>query len=155
MTTPPLPPVADIELEIGGMTCASCAMRIEKKLNKLDGVTATVNYATEKATVSVNGDVTTDDLIARARRHHAAGDKCDIDGVGRYFAKVHHYPRLIVKAKMRTLPVSQSHAVHGVVSIRDLVETAFQRPSRFVAGKDVKTPSVHTNVSRPRPEGRG
>ncbi|WP_193307717.1 cation transporter, partial [Mycobacterium tuberculosis] len=35
-----------------GMTCASCAMRIEKKLNKLDGVTATVNYATEKAKVT-------------------------------------------------------------------------------------------------------
>ncbi len=40
------------ELEIGGMTCASCAMRIEKKLNRLDGVTATVNYATEKARVT-------------------------------------------------------------------------------------------------------
>ncbi|WP_334150813.1 heavy metal translocating P-type ATPase [Microbacterium sp.] len=44
---------AGIELEIGGMTCASCAMRIEKKLNKLDGITATVNYATEKARVTV------------------------------------------------------------------------------------------------------
>ncbi len=44
---------AGVELEIGGMTCASCAMRIEKKLNKLDGVTATVNYATEKAKVTV------------------------------------------------------------------------------------------------------
>ncbi len=43
----------DIELEIGGMTCASCANRIERKLNKLDGVSATVNYATEKARVSV------------------------------------------------------------------------------------------------------
>jgi Cu+-exporting ATPase len=42
-----------LELEIGGMTCASCAMRIEKKLNKLDGVAATVNYATEKASVTV------------------------------------------------------------------------------------------------------
>ncbi|KLI90473.1 heavy metal translocating P-type ATPase (plasmid) [Glutamicibacter sp. FR1] len=42
----------DIELEIGGMTCASCANRIEKKLNKLDGIAATVNYATEKAKVS-------------------------------------------------------------------------------------------------------
>ncbi|RGE19056.1 cation-translocating P-type ATPase [Leucobacter sp. wl10] len=42
-----------IELEIGGMTCASCANRIEKKLNKLDGVAATVNYATEKAKVTV------------------------------------------------------------------------------------------------------
>lgn len=46
-------PVSSVELEIGGMTCASCAMRIEKKLNKLDGVAATVNYATEKAKVSV------------------------------------------------------------------------------------------------------
>ena len=40
------------ELAIGGMTCASCAARIEKKLNKLDGVTATVNFATETARVS-------------------------------------------------------------------------------------------------------
>ncbi|HVL97514.1 MAG TPA: heavy metal translocating P-type ATPase [Solirubrobacteraceae bacterium] len=40
-----------IELPIGGMTCASCANRIERKLNKLDGVVASVNYATEKATV--------------------------------------------------------------------------------------------------------
>ncbi|HTE59990.1 MAG TPA: heavy metal translocating P-type ATPase [Solirubrobacteraceae bacterium] len=40
-----------VELPITGMTCASCANRIERKLNKLDGVTATVNYATEKATV--------------------------------------------------------------------------------------------------------
>ena len=41
-----------LELEIGGMTCASCAARVEKRLNKLDGVEATVNYATEKARVS-------------------------------------------------------------------------------------------------------
>ena len=40
-----------LELPITGMTCASCANRIERKLNKLDGVTATVNYATEKAKV--------------------------------------------------------------------------------------------------------
>jgi cation transport ATPase len=41
-----------VELVIGGMTCASCAARIEKKLNKLDGVSATVNFATEKAKVT-------------------------------------------------------------------------------------------------------
>ncbi|WP_223881104.1 heavy metal translocating P-type ATPase [Nesterenkonia ebinurensis] len=41
-----------VELAIGGMTCAACANRVEKKLNKLDGVTASVNYATEKAWVS-------------------------------------------------------------------------------------------------------
>ncbi|MEV5589889.1 cation transporter, partial [Nonomuraea pusilla] len=45
-------PGGSVELSIGGMTCASCANRIERKLNKLDGVTATVNYATEKAKVS-------------------------------------------------------------------------------------------------------
>ena len=50
-TAPTRPP--RIELEITGMTCASCAARIEKKLNKLDGVAATVNYATEKAAVAV------------------------------------------------------------------------------------------------------
>ena len=43
--------VEHVELAIMGMTCASCAARIERKLNKLDGVTATVNYATERATV--------------------------------------------------------------------------------------------------------
>ncbi len=52
-----------VELEIGGMTCASCAARIEKKLNKLDGVTATVNYATERARVAFPPTVTPDDLI--------------------------------------------------------------------------------------------
>ena len=46
------------------MTCASCAARVEKKLNRMDGVTATVNYATEKARVSYRGDVAPDDLIA-------------------------------------------------------------------------------------------
>ncbi len=52
-----------VELELTGMTCASCANRIERKLNKLEGVSATVNYATEKAAVSYDGAVTTDDLI--------------------------------------------------------------------------------------------
>ena len=54
-TTAPAGSTADsaVELQIGGMTCASCAMRIEKKLNKLDGVAATVNYATEKAKVTI------------------------------------------------------------------------------------------------------
>jgi Cu+-exporting ATPase len=53
-----------IELQIGGMTCASCAARIEKKLNKIDGVTATVNFATEKARVDYVGDVSPDQLVA-------------------------------------------------------------------------------------------
>ncbi|ABW15097.1 heavy metal translocating P-type ATPase [Parafrankia sp. EAN1pec] len=58
-------PVTEIELAIGGMTCASCANRIERKLNKLDGVTATVNYATEKARVSAPGGVDPTVLVAQ------------------------------------------------------------------------------------------
>ncbi|TKS98280.1 heavy metal translocating P-type ATPase, partial [Streptomyces galbus] len=53
-----------VELSIGGMTCASCAARVEKRLNRLDGVTATVNYATEKAKVTYAGEVSVADLIA-------------------------------------------------------------------------------------------
>ncbi len=57
-----------IELSIGGMTCASCASRIEKKLNRMDGVTATVNYATERASVTYAAEVSPDDLIATVRK---------------------------------------------------------------------------------------
>ena len=53
-----------IELVIGGMTCASCAVRVEKKLNKLDGVAATVNLATEQARVRFPASISTDELIA-------------------------------------------------------------------------------------------
>ncbi|GAA2976773.1 heavy metal translocating P-type ATPase [Streptomyces drozdowiczii] len=61
---------AEVELAIGGMTCASCAARIEKKLNRMDGVTATVNYATEKARVSYDdgAGVSVQDLIATVER---------------------------------------------------------------------------------------
>ncbi len=57
-------PSASIELELTGMTCSSCANRIERKLNKVPGVVATVNYATEKARVSFPADVTPEDLVA-------------------------------------------------------------------------------------------
>ncbi|QIV79704.1 heavy metal translocating P-type ATPase [Mycolicibacterium frederiksbergense] len=53
MTTSTPVSATSIELKIGGMTCASCANRIERRLNKIDGVTASVNYATEKAAVAV------------------------------------------------------------------------------------------------------
>ncbi|MFE7313214.1 heavy metal translocating P-type ATPase [Streptomyces sp. NPDC057555] len=58
------PGAAEVELAIGGMTCASCAARIEKKLNRMDGVEATVNYATEKAKVTFRDEVSVQDLIA-------------------------------------------------------------------------------------------
>ena len=60
----------DVVLDISGMTCASCAARIEKKLNKLDGVTASVNYATEKARVHIESAITSQELIEQV---HNAG----------------------------------------------------------------------------------
>ncbi|MBC2906137.1 heavy metal translocating P-type ATPase [Streptomyces cupreus] len=60
----PIAPTAEVELLIGGMTCASCAARVEKKLNRMDGVTASVNFATEKAKVSYPAGVEVADLIA-------------------------------------------------------------------------------------------
>jgi Cu+-exporting ATPase len=56
--------MTSVELAIDGMTCASCAAGIEKKLNKLDGVTATVNFATEKARVEYGDEVTPEQLVA-------------------------------------------------------------------------------------------
>jgi Cu+-exporting ATPase len=77
--------VGSVELAIGGMTCASCAARIEKKLNTLDGVSATVNFATESARVSFPAAVSAGDLISiveqagytaavPAHRHAEAGE---------------------------------------------------------------------------------
>ena len=62
-TTPDLARTDDLELSISGMTCASCANRIERKLNKLDGVVATVNYATEKAKVTYPAGMSTAELV--------------------------------------------------------------------------------------------
>ncbi|MBV9161619.1 MAG: copper-translocating P-type ATPase [Pseudonocardiales bacterium] len=64
------PPSAmrSIELSIGGMTCAACAARVERKLNKLDGVHASVNYATEKASVAASAEVGIAELIAQVER---------------------------------------------------------------------------------------
>jgi len=77
-----------LRLEVEGMTCASCAARIERKLNKLDGVEATVNYATEEAAVSYDPSaVSVDDLIAtvEAIGYHAAlpGDVADAPDAAR------------------------------------------------------------------------
>ena len=59
------PTTTEIELSLGGMTCASCANRIERKLNKLDGVQASVNYATEKARVQAPADLDPAVLVAQ------------------------------------------------------------------------------------------
>ena len=63
----------EVRLDLEGMTCASCVRRIERKLNKLDGVEATVNFATEQATVVCDPDVEVDDLVSavEAAGYHA------------------------------------------------------------------------------------
>jgi P-type Cu+ transporter len=69
MSTPviPTPPGLDqLDLELTGMTCAACANRIEKKLNRLDGVTATVNYATEKASVHFDAATVSPEALVAA-----------------------------------------------------------------------------------------
>ena len=64
-----------IDLVIGGMTCASCAARVEKRLNRVPGVSATVNFATERARVAASGPVSTDELIAQVE---AAGYSAEL-----------------------------------------------------------------------------
>jgi Cu+-exporting ATPase len=65
--------MSEIELPIEGMTCASCAMRVEKRLNKLEGVAASVNYATERATVTYDGELAPEVLLdaVEAAGYHA------------------------------------------------------------------------------------
>src|SRR5690625_2584486 len=57
-----------IQLDVSGMTCTSCAARVEKKLNKIDGVHASVNYATERAVVEASTDVNIQQLIDTVRQ---------------------------------------------------------------------------------------
>ncbi|MFH8787548.1 heavy metal translocating P-type ATPase [Streptomyces roseoverticillatus] len=64
----PAAAASEVELSIGGMTCASCAARIEKKLNRMEGVTAAVNFATEKAKVAYGPGVAVADLIATVEK---------------------------------------------------------------------------------------
>ena len=62
-----------VSLSIGGMTCASCVARVEKKLSKLDGVSASVNLATESARVTAPSTVSVDDLLAAVARAGYSG----------------------------------------------------------------------------------
>ena len=74
------PDTADFEFAIGGMTCAACAARVQAKLNKVDGVTATVNLATERAHVTAPAHVSARNLVAVVE---AAGYSAELAGPGR------------------------------------------------------------------------
>ena len=112
----------EIDLAIGGMTCASCAARVEKRLNRMDGVTAEVNFATEKARVRVPEGVGADDLIAQveatgytasvpADRHAPVSDTADDgqdvggDALGLDDPEVASLRQRLVVSTLLTIPV--------------------------------------------------
>ncbi|QJT06047.1 cadmium-translocating P-type ATPase [Streptomyces asoensis] len=68
MSTEPVTALVTTDLTVGGMTCAACVTRVEKKLGKLDGVTATVNLATGRARVSHPADIGPDELVATVEK---------------------------------------------------------------------------------------
>ncbi len=103
----------ELRLDLEGMTCASCVSRIERKLNKLDGVEATVNFATEQATVRCDPSVTVDDLVgaveAAGYRAHPSAPAHDVHTAS---AGHHHHDepatvlrRRLVAAIALTTPV--------------------------------------------------
>ncbi len=100
----------DIELEITGMTCASCAHRIERKLNKLDGVVASVNYATEKAWVSYPDAVTPADLVGTVEQagygaRVPAADPAAVDQTGADEKVTDPLVQRLVVSAVLTVPV--------------------------------------------------
>ena len=99
-----------VELKLGGMTCASCAARIEKRLNKLDGVDASVNFATETATVVAEIPVPTDDLIAAVEAVGytatvAADEPSGPDHVDEHDLQLQSLRQRLVASTVLTIPV--------------------------------------------------
>ncbi len=100
---------AHVELPISGMTCASCAARIEKRLNRLDGVEATVNYATERASIAFaqDGATTTEDVVVAIAQ---AGYEAVLPDTATTTAQLQHDPvddlrRRLVFAAIASLPL--------------------------------------------------
>ncbi|GAB3623087.1 heavy metal translocating P-type ATPase [Mariniluteicoccus endophyticus] len=117
-TDPVAEPVLEetLELAVGGMTCAACANRIEKKLNKIEGVTATVNYATERA--HVVGPVSAADAIAVVTKAgytavEATGDDSEL---GRISAdRISSLRRRLAVAAILTMPLGNLAIVLALV----------------------------------------
>jgi Cu+-exporting ATPase len=120
MTTPGTHDAQELRLELEGMTCASCAARVERKLNELDGVEATVNLATEQATVRCEPSVTVDALVravesAGYRAHPSAPRRDDPGG--------HHHDEPLTLLRRRLLVAI---ALTGPVAVLAMV-----RPLQF------------------------
>jgi Cu+-exporting ATPase len=94
-----------VTLDIDGMTCSSCAHRIEKRLNRIDGVHATVNFATEQASVDVGDGVSTDDLVTAVA---ATGYSAAVHTDHTAHADESYLPRLVVSAALAVPVVALS-----------------------------------------------
>jgi Cu+-exporting ATPase len=97
---------AAIRLDLEGMTCASCAARIEKKLNKLESVEATVNFATEQATVHVDADVPLEQLVAAVKSAGYGAHPAQADGRHDRQKQAAVLPSRLVVAIVLTVPLT-------------------------------------------------
>ena len=100
--------IREVELSIRGMTCAACAARVEKRLNAMDEVHATVNFATEKATVTVPASVRVDQLIEEIEQAGYGAEELApaIAGGGPDSARVAYLRRRLIVAVVFFVPLS-------------------------------------------------
>ncbi|AXE39261.1 heavy metal translocating P-type ATPase [Acidipropionibacterium virtanenii] len=92
-----------VSLQIGGMTCSACATQIEKRLSSLDGVSAVVNYATERATVT--GMTGAEAIEAVRRTGYTAARTGDVDPAALAAARINGLRRRLIVATLLTLPL--------------------------------------------------
>ncbi|RSM75654.1 cadmium-translocating P-type ATPase [Amycolatopsis sp. WAC 01375] len=97
--------VRTVELTVSGMTCAACSARVERTLNKLDGVRASVNYATERATVQVPESLADEVLIERVRKSGYTAEVRGEEDPDSGFARVRDLRRRLVVAALLAIPL--------------------------------------------------
>ncbi|MFE5505120.1 heavy metal translocating P-type ATPase [Amycolatopsis japonica] len=97
--------VRTVELTVSGMTCAACSARVERALNKLDGVRASVNYATERATVQVPETLADDVLVERVRKSGYTAEIRGDEDPDLGFARVRDLRRRLVVAALLAIPL--------------------------------------------------
>ncbi|GAA3524969.1 heavy metal translocating P-type ATPase [Amycolatopsis ultiminotia] len=104
-TTSAAPAVRTVELNVTGMTCAACSARVERALNKIEGVRASVNYATERATVHAAGDVGDDVLFERVRKAGYRAQLRGADSPDLTTVRVRDLRRRLIVAAVLAVPV--------------------------------------------------
>ena len=118
-----------IELSIGGMTCAACAARLERKLNRLDGVHASVNYATEKASVEAPAGVAIDELVAQVEHGGYRAAQIASEVPGAQDDPVRYLLRRLVVALLLGVPLGDDLAGGDVVCVAIPPRRCGQRPA--------------------------